>query len=367
MRYIFIIAIIGSIMGMCDFALCEVDKSPFIAKTAMEDISKRTEFSKTFCNEDGSFTNEYSVYPLHVKGVDGKWNDIDLSEKSEKIAVEDSFTVDYPFKNAWYNSSTNEYDWSSTMLNKIGYDDGTGRNRRQMFRWNIEAFGRDIYLNSLMYTFHHVLASGNLNIVTCRMSSDPDGITDAEDFYTHICFMTPTNYTAVLSNEGGAGKVYDVDLWNHITGFEWRINENENTYFAVGHKIQYEGISTWSDICASQGSDGKYGGRLYLTYTYRGGGKVVPYSNHIAASPNPFNPSTTVSFSLPATATARLVVYDITGRKVRTLVSVRITAGNHSTVWDGRDDAGRPVSSGVYIARLESGSSARSMKMLLVR
>ncbi len=62
-----------------------------------------------------------------------------------------------------------------------------------------------------------------------------------------------------------------------------------------------------------------------------------------------------------------LAVYDITGRRVRTLVSGRITTGSHYAVWDGRDDSGRSVSSGVYIARLESGRSAQSMKMLLMR
>ncbi len=97
------------------------------------------------------------------------------------------------------------------------------------------------------------------------------------------------------------------------------------------------------------------------------GNTSSPVSIRLSLYPNPFNPSTTVSFSLSSTAAARLAVYDITGRRVRTLVSGRITTGNHSAVWDGRDDAGRSVSSGVYIARIESGRSVQSMKMLLMR
>jgi ligand-binding sensor domain-containing protein len=84
-------------------------------------------------------------------------------------------------------------------------------------------------------------------------------------------------------------------------------------------------------------------------------------------SPNPFNPSTTISFSLPAAVKANLIVYDITGRKVRTLISGQLSAGNHASVWDGTDEMGRSVSSGVYIARLESGKSSHSAKMMLVR
>jgi ligand-binding sensor domain-containing protein len=84
-------------------------------------------------------------------------------------------------------------------------------------------------------------------------------------------------------------------------------------------------------------------------------------------SPNPFNPSTTISFTLPASGKANLTVYDITGRKVRTIFSGQMSAGVHSAVWNGRDEKGRAVSSGVYISRLESGKSAHAVKMLLVR
>lgn len=83
--------------------------------------------------------------------------------------------------------------------------------------------------------------------------------------------------------------------------------------------------------------------------------------------PNPFNPSTTISFTLPEPGKAELKVYDITGRKVRTLVSGPVSSGEHSVVWDGRDDSGQPVASGVYLSRLEAGGKVRNAKMLLVK
>ncbi len=84
-------------------------------------------------------------------------------------------------------------------------------------------------------------------------------------------------------------------------------------------------------------------------------------------SPNPFNPSTTISFTLPVADRAVLTVYDITGQKVRTLVSEHMSAGTHSVVWDGKDTRGVPVSSGVYLSRLESAKVSCTAKMLLMK
>jgi len=56
-----------------------------------------------------------------------------------------------------------------------------------------------------------------------------------------------------------------------------------------------------------------------------------------------------------------------TGRKIRTRVSRHMSVGNHSVVWDGRDDNGNPVSSGVYLSRLECGGKARVAKMILMK
>ncbi len=88
---------------------------------------------------------------------------------------------------------------------------------------------------------------------------------------------------------------------------------------------------------------------------------------HLFNRPNPFNPSTAVYFELPESRKAELIIYSISGQKVRTLVSGRLSAGNHSVVWDGRDDNGNPVSSGVYLSRLECGGRTAASRMLLLK
>ena len=83
--------------------------------------------------------------------------------------------------------------------------------------------------------------------------------------------------------------------------------------------------------------------------------------------PNPFNPSTTIRYALPEQARVSLTVYDILGRRVRTLVDGIEPPGEHGTDWDGRTDAGQAAASGVYIYRLTAGSLATTRRMLLLR
>ena len=83
--------------------------------------------------------------------------------------------------------------------------------------------------------------------------------------------------------------------------------------------------------------------------------------------PNPFNPSTTLSFDLPAAGRASLRVCDISGRRIRILLDAEQPAGRHEIVWDGRDAAGRPVASGIYLARLEAAGATATRRLVLLK
>jgi len=83
--------------------------------------------------------------------------------------------------------------------------------------------------------------------------------------------------------------------------------------------------------------------------------------------PNPFNSSTTIEFSLPDDGIASLVIYSITGQKVRTLMSDNLMSGTHSILWDGRDDSGNTVSSGIYLTQLRMNSNTAARKMLFMK
>lgn len=86
--------------------------------------------------------------------------------------------------------------------------------------------------------------------------------------------------------------------------------------------------------------------------------------------PNPFNPQTTISFDLPGgddgeVMPARLVIFDIRGRLVKNLFEGELKAGHYQFSWDGRDDSGTPLPSGVYFCRLDSGNWSSARKMVL--
>ncbi len=83
--------------------------------------------------------------------------------------------------------------------------------------------------------------------------------------------------------------------------------------------------------------------------------------------PNPFNPSTTIAFSLPREGRAELRVYDLAGRLVRTLLDETLPAAEHSVQWHGRDDLGRTVPSGTYYYRLVTADGMAVRKMTLIK
>ncbi len=96
---------------------------------------------------------------------------------------------------------------------------------------------------------------------------------------------------------------------------------------------------------------------------------VLPSDYRLSPNyPNPFNPSTAFTFTLPIDKQVSVRIYDVLGRVVRTLVdSERYSAGTHQAVWDGRSDAGTQVASGTYLYTLEYGNFRQARTMLLVK
>lgn len=127
-------------------------------------------------------------------------------------------------------------------------------------------------------------------------------------------------------------------------------------------------------IDVTEGYDGVY----VLTRdhgVYRSDGGVPPWTStpdlppplSLVAAPNPFNPRTTVSFTLPQAGLADVSVYDLAGRRLATLAREHLTAGLHTRVWDGIGPDGRALPSGAYLLRLQAGGEVTGKKLSLVR
>lgn len=87
----------------------------------------------------------------------------------------------------------------------------------------------------------------------------------------------------------------------------------------------------------------------------------------LSVAPNPFNPQTQIKFALDRAGVVRLDVFDLRGARVRTLVDEPMEAGMHEIAWDGRNEAGTGVASGVYVVKLESGTLRQTARLVLLQ
>jgi hypothetical protein len=124
-----------------------------------------------------------------------------------------------------------------------------------------------------------------------------------------------------------------------------------------------------ADLCWAATFNGEqdvYYLRLQLSTDVADGG--APGYRLIANDPNPFSASTTIRFDVPASGgRVKLAVFDVNGRRVRTLEDGFVAGGAQTSRWDGLDAAGRPAASGVYFCRLEASGATQSTKLMLVR
>mgnify|MGYP003964269361 CR=1 FL=1 len=119
--------------------------------------------------------------------------------------------------------------------------------------------------------------------------------------------------------------------------------------------------STFIEIAQIQDWDQTTGLSLYEDETLLQ--KYTLHQNY----PNPFNPTTTISYSLSEQSTAKLTIFDIQGREVRTLQDVERPPGNYEVQWNGMDRSGNPVSTGVYFARMQAGDYSKTIKMVYLK
>jgi hypothetical protein len=180
---------------------------------------------------------------------------------------------------------------------------------------------------------------------------------------------------------------------NHVL-LSWSPNPELNVDFYAIYCDSISGFLPGPDTFVGTSSDSLFntGAAAADTFYYRivavnTAGHASGYSDEIAADPtttstsgqppsvttlsqnfpNPFNPLTTIGFDLAQAGHVRLSVYDPRGRLVRLLLDAMLPADRHRTVWDGRDNKGARVSSGIYYSRLETADGVFHRKMALLK
>ncbi|MBW6514097.1 MAG: VCBS repeat-containing protein [Candidatus Syntrophosphaera sp.] len=124
-------------------------------------------------------------------------------------------------------------------------------------------------------------------------------------------------------------------------------------------------VMPWITYRGSLKRHGSFASTGYLSNT----DPVTPvFANSLSQNyPNPFNPSTTISFQIAEDGETRLAVYNLKGQLVRVLKDEYSSQGRHSVVWDGRDESGHPVASGLYLYRLQTRDASLTKRMLLAK
>jgi hypothetical protein len=261
-------------------------------------------------------------------------------------------------------------------------------------------------------SFHAIAIDQDINGISYTFSQWADGPTSRDRSVTATQHASYTaNFTAKPQPPTNLDQVASVGQHVHLT---WVDNPNSNvsTYRIYRHQVGQQrslvatvsrGVQSWIDpgivvvgpkegpeylydVCSvynsvesdnatvsSFGMEDKIaieGNGMFYDLENESG---VPTAYSVSSYPNPFNPSTTLSYRLPQDAAVRLEIYDLIGRKIRSLVDESKSAGYYHVVWNGRDQMGKEVASGVYLYRFSATPTdggrlvARSGKLVLMR
>lgn len=183
------------------------------------------------------------------------------------------------------------------------------------------------------------------------------------------------SYVALIEDDSQ----YPPSQYTHvnISGEGIIVPAGASMYFGYGNpglagQILFNGVETYSWLDGPWEMDGDFGrtGVMEFKGAYTdvsAVGDLPATVSLLGNSPNPFNPRTTISFTLSRPMGADLQVYSLEGRRVRRLVQGTLAAGPHTATWDGTDGDGRGVPAGTYLVRLVTDDGVHGLKMLMVK
>lgn len=183
------------------------------------------------------------------------------------------------------------------------------------------------------------------------------------------------DYIAVFWAEGEScsEKTYKVDLMSN----DGSLLLGENSLALTEHDVEQYDIQTvnladnkimliWEQNY--QGPNTLYAQMIDFSAVDNETNDVSPMTMTLRQNyPNPFNPETNISFNITKLGKVKLEVYNLKGQKVKTLVNSNFEVGKHTVVWNGKDDGGKQVASGIYFYRLKNGTNSSTRKMILMK
>ncbi|HTX18285.1 MAG TPA: FlgD immunoglobulin-like domain containing protein, partial [Bacteroidota bacterium] len=184
--------------------------------------------------------------------------------------------------------------------------------------------------------------------------------------------ITPLWFAQFGANSGyntvGPGNDYTF-TFPSVTSFDWtKYSVTLQVPPGVGAKALETRIHVYSTFVGTVYFDDLTFQKVSSSTLVSGPASETPLTFGLSDNyPNPFNPSTKIDYVVPVNEKVSLIVYNVLGQRVRTLISGPMAAGHYSITWDGRSETGSVLSSGVYLYRLQAGPSAIVKKMLLLK
>ena len=182
--------------------------------------------------------------------------------------------------------------------------------------------------------------------------------------------------------------VFDSMLSNYDVQFSYMITDNIGNVLVPEFSeiimeremMEFSGNTIFADncvympiACGYKPLEGEYQRNYYVQkidlsdYVHSVEDEIISSENSLYCYPNPFNPSTTINFSIPIESNVELSIFNIKGQKVRTIVNAKQQAGEKEFIWNGEDDSHKSVTSGIYFYTLLTSEFSQTKKMILLK
>lgn len=311
-------------------------------------------------------------YQLFFQEWDGtKWSDPEYISDFHDSTAAHPFRVDNYWASLVYDSNgkkhvvfyTDDDDWPKATDSQVYYttNDGTG--------WTDPVAITESTDGSISYPAIRIDSDDNLYIVWA-MDSPPDTVMgrDAPEIWyttsddggktwaTQTQLSTNTHYTT------GGVNYRSANISRHI----WEAGVGGSSFEGGADVMWFEEDTTLTTGDAYQ----IYYGRIPKVVVGVKDEKPVGVLGRFELAqnyPNPFNAATRIDFSIPERGDVYLAIYNLLGQRIATLVNKKMNAGSHSLTWNGTDDRGESVASGIYFYKLESKDRVQARKLVLMK
>jgi hypothetical protein len=285
------------------------------------------------------------------------------------IDVDDNDTTGYQLKDGGYYPDSRGYDMNMEVeFYNGGFNTGHYINHEFTSEAEAQTQGLEDLANGVVN-----LAPGSYDYYTQWVTFEDSSYVVVEDrgpVYQGII-------TIAVSEDGHEAEI-KAPLWGFLNTPDGDRIVDVGQYIDISASLEASGELSESaaDAGYTPGSHSVWGSDTAEPFRYYVTDETVSLISNVmlpnnlsikAIYPNPFNPETIISYSLPKSQKVSLKIFDITGKEIITLVKGKMDAGKHQIIWNAHNQLGEPISSGIYISVLENGQNAISKSMVYIK